>query len=40
MNFKIMNTNTTNEGVVNNSSQPSHTEKLTEMINTKVNSLT
>ena len=35
-----MNNNTTNEGVVNNSSQPSQTEKLTEMINTKVNSLT
>ena len=35
-----MNNNTTNEGVVNNSNQPSQTEKLSEMINNRITSLT
>ena len=35
-----MTNNTTNEGVENNSNQPSQTEKLSEMINNRITSLT
>lgn len=36
----IMNNNTTNEGVVNNSNQPSQNNKLQELINNKISQLT
>ena len=35
-----MENNTTNEGMVNNSNQPSQTEKLNGMINKKITDLT